>query len=328
MSRAILAMLVLGVVLMDGCGRHDVHQVMRENFQAPNRTQKVLAVYMPWFGDASHMNIGYSSHDVNELRRQVDQARGMGISAFVVDWYGNRNAYLDKSFALLQQVAAEKHFQVALMYDETANDNGQVTSDAIEALDRAYKTYIGPDAPARETYLTYQDRPVIFIFPKVGHTDWNRVREQLKTWAAPPLLIYKDTPPTEFAANFDGYYPWVHPGKGWSHDGSDWGKQYLEAFYQRTREKYPQAIVVGAAWPGFDDSRAKWGLNRYMDARCGKTFEETLQVFRDHSSESDSVPFLLVETWNDYEEGTAVERPLNRGCGDRSRDTSGPSARQ
>jgi hypothetical protein len=253
----------------------------------------------------------------------------MGISGFVVDWYGERNPYLDKSFALLQQVAAEKHFQVALMYDETENNNGQATNDTLEAFEKAYKAYIGPEAPAHGAYLTYKDRPVIFIFPKQGHTNWDRVREQVKSWAAPPFLIYKDVPPAEYAGNFDGYYPWVHPGKaGWSSDGSDWGKQYLEAFYERTREKYPQAITVGAAWPGFDDSRAKWGLNRYMNARCGKTFEETLQIFRTYYNESESVPFLLVETWNDYEEGTAVERTANRGCGNNSRTTAEPYAQK
>jgi hypothetical protein len=320
-------MLVLGVVLLDGCASHDVHQIMRQNFQSPNHSPQVLAVYMPWFGDASHMNVGYSSQDPAQLQRQIDQARNMGISGFVVDWYGNRSPYLDKSFATLERVADEKHFQVALMYDETENNNGQATGDTLDALDKAYKAYIGPDAPARNAYLTYQGRPVIFIFPKQGHTNWDRVRDEVKGWTAPPLLIYKDVPPEEYAADFDGYYPWVHPGKaGWSADGSDWGQQYLDAFYQRTKEKYPKAITVGAAWPGFDDSRAKWGLNRYMNPRCGKTFEETLQLFRSYYNQSESVPFLMVETWNDYEEGTAVERPV-KGCGN-ARETSGPYAQR
>jgi hypothetical protein len=327
LSKAMLVLLVAGVVLMDGCERHDVHQIMRQNFQAPNRSPKVLAVYMPWFGDNSHIDVGYSSEDPNALRRQVDQARGMGISAFVVDWYGDRDTFLDKSFATLQQVAHEKHFQVALMYDETENNNGEATNDALEALDKAYKTYIGPNSPAADSYLTYKGRPVIFIFPKRGGTDWNRVRAQVNTWPAPPLFIYKDTPPDQFAADFDGYYAWVHPGdEGWRPDGSDWGKEYLDKFYKTMREKYPNSIAVGAAWPGFDDSRAKWGLNRYMDARCGKTFEDTLHLFRSYYSESDSMPFLMVETWNDYEEGTAVER--SHGCGNNDRPQPGPYAQR
>ncbi len=103
------------------------------------------------------------------------------------------------------------------MYDETEEDNGHATDDALEAMDKAYKSYIGPEAPGREAYLTYNGRPVIFIFPKRGHTNWDQVRQQVNTWEAPPVFIYKDNPPAQYANDFDGYYAWVHPGpKGWA----------------------------------------------------------------------------------------------------------------
>jgi hypothetical protein len=44
-----------------------------------------------------------------------------------------------------------------------------------------------------------------------------------------------------------------------------------------------------------------------MDTRCGKTLEETLHMAEENSGPNPR-PFLLVETWNDYEEGTALER--------------------
>ncbi len=39
---------------------------------------KVLAVYMPWFGDHVHMDVGYSSDDPRCLRQQIQQARHYG----------------------------------------------------------------------------------------------------------------------------------------------------------------------------------------------------------------------------------------------------------
>ena len=314
-------MLVAWVVLLEGCATPNVHQIMRQNFQAPQRSPQVLAVYMPWFGDPSHIDVGYSSQDPAVLRRQIQEARAMGISAFVVDWYGDRSPFLDKSFAILQQVAEQVHFHVALMYDESSSS--EATGDTLAALNKAYDAYIGPRAPHRSAYLTYEGRPLIFIFPKQGHTDWSRVRSQLNSWSAPPLLFYKDVPPPQFVADFDGFYPWVHPGKqGWSNRGNDWGKQYLADFYRTMQTKYRNKIEVGAAWPGFNDARAKWGLNRYMDARCGKTFEETLQLFRHYDDDSSPLPFLLIETWNDYEEGTAIERTQFAGCANESHPTS------
>ena len=309
---SLIPMIVAAIVfvLSSGCSTHrtDVRRSLDQTVRGADSSPKVIADYQPWFGDKQHINVGYSTQDPNVLRKQIQQAKDLGIYAFAVDWYGERRPFLDRSYALLQQIAAQNRFHVGLMYDETEEDNGHATDDALEAMDKAYRAYIGPSAPHRQAYLTYQGRPVIFIFPKRGHTDWSRVCEQLNSWETPPLLIYKDEPPAPYAGAFDGFYAWVHPGpKGWSADGSEWGEQYLETFYQKMKNKYPDKLLVGTAWPGFNDTKASWSLNRHMDRRCGKTFEDTLRVFRRHDDGSHPMPFLLIATWNDYEEGTEIE---------------------
>jgi hypothetical protein len=270
--------------------------------------RKVLAVYEPWFGHPSHISVGYSSQDPLVIRKQIDAAKGMGISGFVVDWYGDREPFLDRAYALIQSIAAEKQFKVAMMYDETQPANGQATDDAIAAFEKFHRSYLAPDAPGRDAYLTYNGRPMIFIFPKSMQTDWNRVREVTNQWENPPLLIYEDRS-TPFASLFDGFYAWVNPGKsGFAADGSNWGEDYLRDFYQRMQSKYPEKIAVGGAWAGFDDSKASWGLNRHISQRCGQTFADTLKISREYSP----LPFLLIATWNDYEEGSAIERGLGK----------------
>ena len=71
--------------------------------------------------------------------------------------------------------------------------------------------------------------------------------------------------------------------------------------------QYPGKLAVGAAWPGFNDARASWSQNRRMDPRCGRTFEESLRLFRRYYTPDHPLPFLMIDTWNDYEEGTAIE---------------------
>jgi len=155
---------------------------------------------------------------------------------------------------------------------------------------------------------------MIFIFPKSMQTDWNRVRAETDKWEAPPLLIYEDRS-TPFANLFDGFYAWVNPGKkGFSSDGDNWGEDYLQDFYQRMQSKYPNKITVAGAWAGFDDSKASWSLHRFISQRCGKTFSDTLKLSRE---DAPAAPFLLIATWNDYEEGTAIERGLGK-CGPNS----------
>jgi hypothetical protein len=302
-----------------GCTTPGAHHILQQNSQAPGFSPKILAVYMPWFGDHTHMDVGYSSDDPAVLRKQIQQARHMGISAFIVDWYGESNPYSDHNFGLLQQAASESHFQVALLYNEAEDEDAGATDAEIASLDKAFKDYIGPTAKYRDAYLTYNGHPMIFIFPKSGHVDWNRVREHCSSWESPPVFIYKDQPPAQYADDFAGSYAWVQPGPGgWAPDGSNWGEAYLENFYKTMQNKHSDKLAVGGAWPGFDDSAAKWGLNRHMQTACGKTLDATLNFYQRFYDNAKPLPFLMIETWNDYEEGTAVERRTATNCANNS----------
>ncbi len=79
--------------------------------------------------------------------------------------------------------------------------------------------------------------------------------------------------------------------------------------------QYPGKIAVGAAWPGFNDTLAAWSRNRHISARCGRTFDDSLRLWRRYYSEQHPLPFLMIVTWNDYEEGTAIERGIDTCSG-------------
>jgi hypothetical protein len=305
---AAFLLLALGIA----CAQMSLRREFRDSAPLSRSSTKVLAVYEPWFGHPRHINVGYSSQDPVVIKKQIDAAKKMGISGFVVDWYGDREPFLDKSYALLQALAAERDFSVAMMFDEADRPADQATDDALAAFEKFHQEYLAPAAPGRKAYLEYRGRPVIFIFPKGGHTDWNRVRAETNRWNPPPLLIHEFSP-GPFEKAFDGFYAWINPGKkGWTTDGSNWGEDYLRNFYQTMQNKYSDKIAVGAAWAGFDDRKASWSLGRYMSQRCGATFADTMKLSEEYSSANNSLPFLLVATWNDYEEGTAIERGLEK----------------
>ncbi len=271
--------------------------------EAPGPT--VLAVYQPWFGDKAHIDIGYSSQDPNVLRQQIARAKDLGIDGFLVNYYGPRREFLDKAYALMQDAAYHNGFKVAMLYDQALDAPGAATEAVIVDLQSAYDHYIGQwGAKSRDAYLRYNGRPVIFIYPHNDSVDWNQVRKAVNTWADPPLLFYTN-PYSKYQANFDGFFPWVQPGKaGWARDGSNWGQDYLENFY-REMQKRPDKLLAGAVWPGFDDSKASWGQNRKMDPRCGRTFADTMRIFQQQAQ--GRAPFLVIETWNDHEEGSGIE---------------------
>lgn len=297
------------LLVAHGCSGHGSSATNRLQHRAVGSSPEVLAVYEAWFGHPQHISIGYSSQDPAEIKSQIRHAQAMGISGFVVDWYGDRQPFIDRSYALMQEAAAKQKFHVAMMYDETDADDG-ATDEAIADFTMFHETYLSPSAPGREAYLTYEGRPVIFIFPKGRHTDWSKVRTVVNKWNPAPLLIQENLPGGDADA-FDGFYAWVNPGdKGWAADGGNWGEQYLDNFYQTMKTKYPEKIIVGGAWATFNDSKAKWGLNRHISARCGQTFTDTSNFWRKEFPADDPIPFLLIGTWNDYEEGTAIEKGI------------------
>ncbi|KAA6461088.1 hypothetical protein DYQ86_12565 [Acidobacteria bacterium AB60] len=305
-SYAACIALSLSLLLPHGCSAPGASEPLPLKYKAQNGSPTVIALYEAWFGHPSHITIGYSSHDPGVITQQIRKAKAMGISAFVVDWYGDREPFIDKSYAMMQNLAEKNKFKIAMMYDETNQEEG-ATDETIADLTMFRDTYLASNAPGHQAYLTFEGRPVIFVFPKGNHTDWTKVRNVVNSWNPVPLLIQENLPGPDAAA-WDGYYAWVQPGpKGWKPDGSDWGEQYLADFYTTMGTKYPDKLIVGGAWSQFDDSKASWGWNRHIAGRCGGTFKDTFNDWRKFFAPNNAPPFLMLETWNDYEEGTALE---------------------
>ena len=308
LNRASLTLLCV-LLLPHGCSGPASGHAAPLKYTAQGKSPQVIALYEAWFGHPHHINVGYSSQDPTTIESQIRRAKAQGITAFVVDWYGDREPFIDKAYALMQSIAAKKKFQVAMMYDETDQEDG-ATDEAIADFTMFHETYLAPKVSGAQAYLTYQGRPVIFIFPKGGHTDWGKVRAAVGKWDHPPFLIYENLPGPNADA-FDGFYAWVSPGnKGWAPDGSNWGEQYLNEFYATMLSKFPDKIIVGGAWASFDDTKASWGWNRHISARCGQTFTDTFNMWRKDFPADDPPPFLMLETWNDHEEGTAIENGI------------------
>jgi len=65
-----------------------------------------------------------------------------------------------------------------------------------------------------------------------------------------------------------------------------------------------------------------------MQSRCGKTFDDTLNFYHRYYDSSAPIPFLLIETWNDYEEGTAIERRTVTNCSNGNNGAGQPAAQK
>src|SRR5215475_8138028 len=129
-----------------GCHEPGSVQAARLEYRASGNSPEVIALYEAWFGHPRHISVSYTSHDPAVITRQIHQAKAQGISAFVVDWYGDREPFIDQSYTLMQTLAQKNSFKVAMMYDETPEEDG-ATDEAIADFTMFHETYLSNKAP-------------------------------------------------------------------------------------------------------------------------------------------------------------------------------------
>ncbi|MCP4422102.1 MAG: hypothetical protein GY805_36275 [Chloroflexi bacterium] len=275
-------------------------------------TVPVLAEYQAWHGLPSHDSSSpYTSTNPADITRHILSAKEKCIYAFVVDWYGPADGmsndedreFIDQVFAELLRQAELYDFKVGIMYDEGTLTNAAPITHTRTISDLLYASkYFSSSA-----YLNINDNPALFVFPYETidpDINWQDVRQQLPGTVT---LIDKDPNPTDPShdASFDGFYAWVQ--SDWQADGTEWGEGYLRWFYPTMAGSYSDKVSIGGVWPGFNDSSASWGSGRYIWPRCGQTWQDTWDIANEFSPD-----YIMIDTWNDFEEGTDIEYGIGK----------------
>jgi len=277
-------------------------------------TSKIYAHFLPWFGFGDHMNIGYTSNDVLQVEKQVNDMVSRGLDGAVIDWYGrgelNRNfTFYDQATQMLMQ-QAELHpgFQFAIMYDAgalkacAATAGCDVTQTTIDDLNYVNTTYEGSPA-----YIRANGRPVIYFFGDSAYAiDWTRVRASV---AGNPEFIFRNTGGFTHAQT-SGAFSWVapHPAGSTSTDIGSIG--YLDN-YDSVSLNHPTMYSTESGYKGFDDSLALWGTGRFIKQQCGQTWLQSLAQLGKYYSSTHQASGIQLVTWNDYEEGSEIETGID-----------------
>ena len=274
----------------------------------PGATTKIYAHFMPWFGGANHMWVGYRSDDRAQVKKQVDDMMTRGYDGAIVDWYGPNYSRENNTTLYLRDEAETRGglFTFAVMEDvgalnKCAGTAGcDVTQRLIDDLNYAAATYYSSPA-----YLRIGGRPVMFFFGVDKYViDWSRARAGAN---GNPLFIFRQSSAFTHAQS-DGGFSWV----GISTDSSVMGLGYLDDFYA-TGLKYPTKQIVGSAYPGFNNTLAAWVSNppKIVDRQCGQTWLATLAEAGKYFSASKQLVSMQMVTWNDYEEGSELETGID-----------------
>jgi hypothetical protein len=273
---------------------------------------KIYAHYMAWWGNPGHINVGYDSSDAAQVHRQITDMMSRGIDGMIIDWYGPSNTRTNQSSFNVKQDSETRggKFEFAIMEDQGAIRICAYTSgcDVTQALISDFN-YIVNTFAVSPAYMRSDGRPVIFTFDveSLPNIDWRRVMAGVQ---GNPKIIFHNA--GGFKKTYtSGSFSWMTVN---SQNQGDWGQGYLDNFYV-TSQSYPTLNTYPSAYKGFDDRAASWSQNRIMSQNCGQVWLATMNEIGQYFSATNEPKGIQLVTWNDYEEGTALETGVENCVG-------------
>ncbi len=262
--------------------------------------RQVYAYYFGWYSSDS-WNDGrltdrpaspYNSADGGVIGRQVDEARGAGIDAFVMSWFGPKNGNLTAGvFNTLLDVAASKGFHAAASVDMQEGGYNANTNEVLESL-----RYLIGDRVNHPGYLRYGGKPVIYF--------WNEKRFTVAQWAA----MRKEVDPghntiwvaegtnTGYIATFDGLYLF---NTAWSRNPAS----TAITWYNRTKAR-GGTFYTPTVLPGWDESRIA-GRTNPTAPQLRAAGEFLTRSW--NGAVSSGANTILIVSWNEFLENSYIE---------------------
>lgn len=325
-------------VMPDAPAGH-VSDISIKQLMYPGWNGKVLCEYQPWFGLNSHASVGYSENSSATVAAQDSFMISEGCDVNLIDFYGAFNPNQTFNFATTNAVFADLSARAgyplkfgimedkgALQYSCPTNQDEATTLTCLENALIADMDYINSNYASSSVFFTDAGQPVIFSFvtkpvwPVLTATDWDAIWSTVKAhtdaYATPFKYIHQYGAFT--TSSYDnGRFAWVQPPAYGAAQQFWWGSNsnaspiYLDSFYSAARA-HPSQLAIGGLWKGFDDNNASWGGNRVISQQCGQVLLKTAnEISKYYGGANPQLPYVQVVTWNDYEEGTAVENGID-----------------
>jgi hypothetical protein len=290
----------------------------------------VLADYMMWYAPSTFDGSQtfdlpaagpYDSADPDTIRRQLSEAQRACLDGFSAHWFGPQDPVTTQGFDKLLKASATTNLQHALVL-LTNSWPGANEQTLIDAVNYAKAHWINDDH-----YLKLGGRPLL-LFTDMSRpwgsdglalAGWQRIRaatdpDHKLIWMAEGLY-------TLYNPLFDGLYVYRIDHRDFP---QSWLKQPRFANALRAVEAQSGAnrLPIGGLYfadtiaPGYDDTRAvnapfdvrspqpAFARDRQNGAYYAATFAVTSQTGGD---------FLLVKSYNEWVEGTAIEPSVTYG---------------
>jgi len=302
----------------------------------PGWTGRLICEYQPWFGLSSHKSVGYNENQPATVAAQDSFMLAEGCDINLIDFYGSLSQAQGFNLATTNAVFTDLNgrsgfpLKFGIMEDKgaltgtcpTSNQTEAATVTCLQNALIADMDYINTHYANSGVYFTDAGSPVIFLFippntwPLLTSSDWTAIWTAVKAhtdgYAAAFKYIFQFGSFT--TAPYDnGRFGWVQPAVYDPNKQFWWGSNtnaspiYLDNLYSAGLT-HPSQLTVGVIYKGFDDNNASWSGNRVMAQQCGQVLMKTAnEISKYFGGSNPEIPYVQIATWNDYEEGTAVE---------------------
>lgn len=274
----------------------------------------VMAAYYPWFGPGNYGNPKLSDRPLDErdtmqypgVLSMTQQARAAGIDGFVMSWAGEEFSGWRFDLAL-QAAEATNGLVVPYLEMMEVPQNASGKADQAAVVDWITDAVSRASSPA---FLRSDGVPVVFVFTmeRVGVYGWTNILNALAAQGTPVKLV-GDAPVATFGSVQWGVHRY-NPNFLSQADLTKWNRStMLEERLLATADATGPHLFAATVSPGYDDTKLRGNVNPVV-AR-GPNGERYLATWT--AALAAQPDWVLVTSWNEWFEGTAVEPSVKYG---------------
>jgi hypothetical protein len=236
--------------------------------------------YIPDYGSSSDPYNGlYSSKDTNIIRQQLTLINKSGINFVISSWWG-QNHYTDQALDIIfKQVLSAKDSPYGgkfCIYYEKEGFGDIPKSEIISDIN-----YIKAKYATSPYYYKIDGRPVVFVYNTKSGLVSETFEQEIQKWKE----VRDET----------GIYTVLKIGAGYKNmiNYADSWHEYAPASSFKQTDNYSAFVS-----PGFH----KWSESPRLERENFTRFENDIIALKNAN-----VQFKLIETWNEWGEGTGIE---------------------
>ena len=291
-----------GNVKASNVSKVDIHTLLSPSQQGA----KVYTTYIPYWGNRSHPDIGYSSQDPHQVSKEIADLTSRGFNGVLVDWYGPGSWEDGATQILKPQLEQQSALTFALMIDQGAikwhscYSSCSATQALLNLISYARSQgYFSSHMAMKST----DGKTIVTQFGLEAYSiNWNTIR------SANTDLEWIFRNAGAFTSPYTiGAFGWLSPKNPLQqgYEGLDYTQYFL-----RIADQHPSMKNWASSWKGFDDSVASWSPpgGRHIQQFCGKTWLDSWATIRSFDGRLDAVQAV---TWHDYEEGTEIQSGID-----------------